>query len=112
MDELRQDIAALEERIEHLREASERCRKISVAARIAIATGAAAAVLTLLGFMPFYPTVFFGSLAAVIGGVVLLGSNRTTWEQTDEARRQAESIRDQFIGSIDMRMVDEAPTIH
>jgi hypothetical protein len=112
MDELRQDIAALEDRIEHLREAAERCRKIALAARIVIAAGAAAALFTLLGVVAFYPTVFFGSLAALIGGVVLLGSNKTTWEQTDEALRKTEAMRDQLIGSIEMRTVGESPTLH
>jgi hypothetical protein len=112
-DDLRDDIALLEQRIEHLREARERCRKISLAAKTTIAAGAVVSVLTLLTVIAFYPSAFFGALAAMIGGAVLLGSNKTTWEQTEEELRKAEALRDQFIGSIDMKVVgDERPTLH
>lgn len=112
-DDLRDDIALLEQRIEALREVRERCRKISLAAKTAIAAGAAVSMLTLLTVIVFYPSAFFGALAAMIGGAVLLGSNKTTWEQTEEELRKAESLRDQFIGSIDMKVVgDEGPTLH
>jgi hypothetical protein len=113
MDDLRQDIAQLEDRIEHLRAACERCRKISIAAKIAIALGAGLAVLTLLGLITFYPGTFFGALAAAIGGVVVLGSNKTTWEQTEEALAKAEAMREQFIGGLQLRLVgEEHLTLH
>lgn len=112
-DDLRDDIALLEQRIEHLRETRERCRKIALAAKIAIAAGAMVAALTLLTVLRFYPSAFFGALAAMIGGAVLLGSNKTTWEQTEEELRKAEVTRDQFIGSITMKVVgEEHPTLH
>lgn len=113
MSELRDDIADLEERIERLREARERCAKISLTAKVAIAAGALVIVLTLLTLLPFYPSAFFGALAAMIGGAVLLGSNKTTWDETDAALAKAEAMRDQFIGSLEMRLVGEdKPTLH
>jgi len=113
MDDLHDDIARLEARIEELRETRERCRKISLAAKIAIAAGAVVAALTLLTVLRFYPSAFFGSLAAMIGGAVLLGSNKTTWQETEEELRATESRRDQFIGSITMKVVgDDRPTLH
>lgn len=113
MDDLREDVTRLEDRIEHLREARERCRKISLAAKIAIGGGGALIALTLLSIIPAYPSIFFGALAAMIAGAVLLGSNKTTWEQTDEALQKAEAMRDQFIGGLEMRLVsDEHPTLH
>lgn len=113
MNDLRDDIALLEERIEALRQVRERCRKISLAAKIAIAAGALVAALTLLTVLRFYPSAFFGALAAMIGGAVLLGSNKTTWEQTEEELRKAEAMRDQFIGGLNLRTVgEEKPTLH
>ena len=108
----REDIAQLEARIERLAEARERCRKISLAAKVAITAGAAWALLTLATLVPFYPSTFFGALAAMIGGVVLLGSNKTTWEETEAALREAERMRAMLIGRMELRVVEESRTLH
>ena len=113
MSDLRDDIASLEERIDALRQTRERCRKISLVARIALSVSALWLILTLAALMPFSPTPFFAALAAMIGGVVLIGSNKTTWEQTEEELRKTEAMRDQFIGRLEMRTVGEdRPTVH
>ncbi|AXK83067.1 hypothetical protein DW352_22640 [Pseudolabrys taiwanensis] len=113
MDDLHDDIAQLETRIEELRATRERCRKISLVGRIALYISGLWLILTLTSLLPFSPTPFFAALAAVLGGFVLLGSNKTTWEQTEEELRKAEAMRDQFIGSITMKVVgDERPTLH
>ena len=108
MSDVRDEIGRLEERIEALAVSIERCRKVSLAAKIAILAGAAWLALTLLGLVTFTPALFFGSIAATIGGVVLLGSNATTWNETAAALRQAEAARMALIGSIDLTVVDDA----
>jgi hypothetical protein len=106
-------IALLEERIETLTASIERCRKISYAAKIAIAGGAAWFMLFLLWIVPFGPTAFVAAVSAVLGGCVLLGSNATTWEQTETDRAAAEAMRADLIGSIELRLVGDAlPTLH
>lgn len=111
--DLREDIAQLEERIETLRLSLERCRKISAAAKIAIAGGLAWIVLALVSVIPSTPTSFFAALAAALGGIVLLGSNKTTWEQTEAALLDAEGMRAQLIGHIPLRVVGkDRPTLH
>ncbi len=113
MSDLRDDIAQLEERIEALRAKAAGCAKISLAAKIAAGAGLAWIALVLVWAIPFAPATFFGAIAAVLGGAVLLGSNKTTWEQTLDALRAAEAARAQFIGSIPMRVVgEERPTLH
>ena len=109
-DALHDEIARLEERIVALSEARERCRKISLAAKIAIAAGASWLVLSI--FVPFVPTLFFGAIAAAIGGIVLLGSNATTWTQTEDALGAAEAARAELIGRVEMRLVEESKTLH
>jgi len=107
MDEITSDdIALIEARIEELSEAIDRCRKLSLAARIAIGAGAAWIVLTLIGLTPPYPSMMVGACAAVIGGIVLLGSNSTTWTQHEEALAKAESLRREMIGHIELRVVE------
>lgn len=112
-DDFRDDIARLEERVEALTAERERCRKISFAAKLAIGAGAIWIVLVLVTLIPFAPATFFGAMAAVIGGTVLLGSNKTTWEQTETALHAAENMRAQLIGRMELRVVgEERPTIH
>jgi hypothetical protein len=115
MDEgdVREKITGLEERIEALTQSIQRCRKISMAAKIAIAAGAIWLALLLLWIVSFDATAFVAALTAVLGGIVLLGSNATTWEQTDAALADAEAARTKLIGRIELRLVgDGTPTLH
>lgn len=107
------EITQLEERIEELTASIERCRKISIAAKLAVGAGAVWFVLLLLWILPFGPTAFVAATSAVLGGFVLLGSNATTWEQTEASRSKAEAVRGDLIGSIELRLVGDAPpTLH
>jgi hypothetical protein len=102
-----ENIARIEARIEELNEAIEHCRKFSIAAKLAIGAGSAWFVLTLLLVIPYVPYMTIGALAAIIGGVVLLGSNATTWEQTESAMRASEAMRAEMIGRLELRVVDD-----
>lgn len=107
------DIERLEARIEALQEAIERCRKIALLAKILIIAGAAWLLLTIIGIVPFVPTLLFASLAALIGGVVLLGSNSTTWQQTEAALAASEAMRHDLIEQLELRVIhDDVPTLH
>lgn len=105
-DGIRDEIARLEERIERLRDSIARCRKISLGSKIAIAAGFAWLALTLLLLVSLVPSLFFGAIAAIIGGIVLLGSNATTWNETEAALTAAEAQRIALIDSIDLTTVD------
>ena len=102
-----EDIARIEARIEGLEESIARCRKLSTAAKIAITAGAGWIVLTLLWIIPYVPYMTIAALAAVIGGIVLLGSNATTWTQMEASLRASEALRDDLIGHMEMRVIDE-----
>ena len=107
------DIDGIEARIEVLTAALEHCRKISLLAKIVVAAGVAWFALVLLWIVSFSAAAFVAALAAVLGGLVLLGSNATTWHQTEAALHTAEAERAQLIGSIDLRVVGEdRPTLH
>ena len=109
MDEITSDdIAHIEDRIETLHEAIARCRKLSLAAKLMIGAGGAWIALTLLLLVPYVASLAFGALAAVIGGIVLLGSNATTWTQTEAALAASEAMRDEWIGARAMRMVSDS----
>jgi hypothetical protein len=105
-DDPHEAIARIEVRIEELTESIERCRKISLAAKLAIGTGAIWIMLTLLGVVWFVPYLAIAALAGVLGGIVLLGSNATTWTQTEAALQASEAMRADLIGQIELRVVD------
>jgi len=103
------DISALEARIEELAEASERCRKIILASKIAIAAGFALLPILMLGLFGSGQATALGSIALILGGIVSLGSNISTLRQTADAISAAESLRSELIGRIDLRVVGDAP---
>jgi len=104
-DDLREQIEQLEARIEALAETAERCRKIILFAKAAIVAGALVVAVFVLGPVRFDPAVMIGGIAAVIGGIVMRGSNRTTMEQTVHAMQSAGTLRDELIGRIELRTV-------
>jgi hypothetical protein len=104
-----EDIARVEARIEELAVSIERCKKIAVAAKVAIGGGALWLALTLVGLVEFVPAPFIAALAAMIGGAVLLGSNKTTWQQMETAMAASEALRTQMIERLALRPVNEAP---
>jgi hypothetical protein len=106
------DIARIEARIEALREQIARCRKIALAARLTIGAGALWLAFTLLTLVPFSVTGLIAAIAAAIGGVVLAGSNATTWNQTEAELAKSEAMRSERIGQREMRVVGESRTLH
>jgi hypothetical protein len=103
------EISEIEERIETLAEAAERCRKFILASKIAIAGGAALLLIAILGLFGAGLSAFLGSIALILGGIVSLGSNISTLRQTEAAINAAEALRARLIGRIDLRLVHDAP---
>jgi hypothetical protein len=108
-DEETDEISAIEARIEELAEISERCRKIILASKVAIATGVGLLLLTMLGLFGSGQVPALGSIALILGGIVSFGSNVSTLRQADAAISAAESLRSELIGRIDLRLVGDAP---
>ncbi len=78
--DLRDQIARLESDIEQLAESLERCRKAMLLSKVAIGAGAICILAYFLGPIRFDPTILIGALAAIIGGVVVFGSNLSYFE--------------------------------
>jgi hypothetical protein len=108
----RDEIAKLEARIEALNDSITGCAKISLGSKIAITGGAAWFALLILGVVWFNATAFVAALSAVLGGIVLLGSNATTWAERESELRGVEAARADLIGGIGLKLVSERPTIH
>jgi hypothetical protein len=103
------EISEIEDRIEALAEIAERCRKIILASRIAIAGGAALLLVTILGLFGAAQVTALGSIALILIGIVSLGSNISTLRQTEGAISAAEARRLRLIGNIDLRLVADTP---
>lgn len=104
-DDAAGQIALIETRLEQLAADAERCRKIMLAAKIAIGGGIALMLAMLVGVLLPYPVPAIGSIAAVLGGIVALGSNASTLQETTAAIDAAERARSDLIGSIALRVV-------
>ena len=104
-DDLREQISRLEVHIEELAEAIEKCRKIILISKAAIAIGGALILAITFGAIRFDPMAMIAAITAVVGGIVLYGSNRSTLEQTMAAVRAAEAQRAELIGRIELRIV-------
>ena len=108
-DDPTDEISLIEERLEALAETAERCRKIILVSKAAIAGGAALLLVMMLGLFGSSQTAALGSIAAVLGGIVSLGSNVSTLRQTTDAIGAAEALRSDLISRIDLQVVGDSP---
>ena len=101
------DISRIEAQLDELAEISERCRKIILVSKAAIAGGVALLLFTMLGLFGSNQVTAIGSIAVVIGGIVSLGSNVSTLRETMAAMSAAEVSRSDLISRIDLRVVGD-----
>jgi hypothetical protein len=101
-DDVRERIYRLEAEIEHFAKVADGCRKIILISKIAFCIGAVLLVMTLFGLMRFDQIVFIGSIAAMLGAAVGVGSNATTRNQAQERMRAAEQLRTELIDRLEL----------
>jgi hypothetical protein len=103
----REEIVRLEEHIEQLAARIENCRKLILASRTAIALGAIVLLAVLSGALRSDPVVLTAAIAALLGGIVLGGSNRSTAKEAAAQMVAAEASRAELIGRIELRVVEK-----
>ena len=101
------EISRIEAQIEELAGISERCQKIILVSKAAIVGGFALLLFMMLGLFGSNQAAAIGSIAVVLGGIVSLGSNASTLQQTLAAMSAAEALRSHLIGRIDLRVVGD-----
>ena len=106
------EIVRLEAHIEALSDKIESCRKFILAGRIAAAAGGVLLVALLLGAIRFDLQLMMFAMAALLGGIVVWGSNGSTAKEAEGELAAAEANRKALIGLIDLRVVAERPTLH
>jgi UPF0716 family protein affecting phage T7 exclusion len=102
-DDLAKRISRIEDEIERLTRVSEGCRKFILFAKVGIGLGVLVLVATVFRLIGFDPALFVGSIAAILGGLVIAGSNKTTLNQALETARSAEHLRAELIDQIQFR---------
>jgi len=94
------EIERLEQRIEELAAKIEGCRKLGFAGRVAIAAGTVLLLALLAGLLPTDIALMAGGMAALLGGIVLAGSNRSTAQEAAGELVEAEAERAALIETI------------
>ncbi len=106
------DIVRLEARIDELADRLESCRKFILVGRVAVAGGASLLLAMVLGVIRFDPAVMAGAVAAVLGGIVAVGSNSSTAKEAAAELTAVEASRAALIGQIELRVVPGPETLH
>ena len=104
--DLREQILGLEAQIEELAETIESCRKIVQISKAFIVVGGLLIAAITIGLIRFDPMLMIGALTAVVGGIVVLGSNWSTSQQAASTLKAAEAQRAELISKIDLRVVE------
>ena len=97
-DDHRSEIARLEAQIDELEATIESCRKFILAGRVALASGSVVLIAMLVGGILFNPSVMGIAGAAVLGGIVAVGSNRSTAKEALRELTALEAKRTTLIG--------------
>ena len=105
--DLHEQILHIEAHIEELTDIIERCRKIILISKVAIAAGGILILAIVVGALGFDPTILIGAIAAVIGGTVVFGSNTSTLKQTSADMKAAEAHRTELISRMDLKVVGD-----
>jgi hypothetical protein len=106
------EIVRLEARIDELADKLESCRKFILAGRVAVAVGALVLIALLFGALAFDPAVLACAVAALLGGIVVVGSNSSTAKEAVREIAAAEANRAALIGQIQLHVVGGQETLH
>jgi hypothetical protein len=106
-DDHRSEIVRLEEQIDHLDAKIENCRKFILSGRIAVASGGSVLIAIVAGAIRFDPAAMGLAIAAVLGGIAVAGSNRSTAKEAADELSAAEAERSALIGKLELRPVHD-----
>jgi hypothetical protein len=106
-DDHHSEIVRLEAQIDELEATIESCRKFILAGRIAVASGGVGLFAMLVGGIQFDPSVMGIAGAAVLGGIVAVGSNRSTAKEALRELTALDAKRAALIEQLDLRIVPD-----
>jgi len=102
VSDLHDQINDLEDEIERLAEAADRCERMMLASKLSVVGGGTLLLLLMSGALPANPPALVMSIAAVLGGTALFGSTKTTHDRTRAALKSGEAEMSRLIGMLDL----------
>jgi hypothetical protein len=105
--EIAEQIAEIEAAIEEFGDAAERCRKIMLVAKAAIAAGAFLFAAVVLGLIRSDAIALLVAITAVLAGIGLFGSTRSTLQELNGKIGAYEALRTEMIDTMDLRTVPD-----
>jgi hypothetical protein len=105
---LHDEIVRIEDRIEELTEKIESCRKLILASRIIVAGGTCVLTGMLFGAIRFDPGAMAAAVAALLGGITVWGSNRSTTQEATNELTISAAGRSMLTQKMDLRDVTPA----
>ena len=105
--DLHDQISRLEAQIDKLADTIEGCRKIILASKVAIAAGGIWVLATLLGAVRFDLVILSAAMTTFMGGIVVFGSNTATSQQASARMKDAEAVRAELIGRLELQLIDD-----
>ena len=100
------EIVRLEEHIDELAAKMESCRKFILVSRIATAGGGFVLAAMLFGAIRFDPAAMAAAVAALLGGIVVWGSNGSTAKEAAKELAMDEADRAALIEKADLRVIN------
>jgi hypothetical protein len=101
------EIERLEIRIEELGERIARSRRLRLVGLASAVIGPALIVAFVLGLVDYTPARVLVAFALAIGGMVLMGSSRSSTEELERALKQAEAERMAAIDALELVQVGD-----
>jgi hypothetical protein len=101
------EIERLEIRIEELRDAIARSRRLRLVGLALAVIGPTPIAGFLVGLVDYSPTRVIVAFALAIGGMVLMGSSRSSTEELERALKQAEAERMAAIDALELVQVGD-----
>jgi hypothetical protein len=109
--ELPDQISRLEQRIEELSASVEKSRKAIVVSKLSLAAGGLLTLALVFGLIGGDPLPIVVAIAAIFGGIVGFGANVSTARQDTSAMNEAEALRAELIGKLELREIANEPAI-
>jgi hypothetical protein len=106
-DSTRDEIVRLEAQAEELADRIESCRRFILAGWISIVTGGLVLLAMSLGLIRSGPSILGLAAAAVLGGIVAAGSNRSTAKEATMELIATQARRAELISQLDLRVVSD-----
>jgi hypothetical protein len=102
-------VEQLESEIDELREAVRRSHRLALVGRICAVLGPALLLGLLLGALDFTPVRMIVGISLALGGIVLMGSSKTSTEHLEQSLKRTQVERNTAMGALEFIQTRAGP---